>query len=164
MNHSIPRDSYMRIMDLLVKDGVIADLKAETKIEALAELVKPIAAAEPSVTEDALLEIIVARESLGSTGIGAGIAIPHGKFEGAAKLVASFGRSANGVDFQSMDSKPTHLFFLLVAPKNSTGDHLKALARISRLFKDPIMKANLQNARGADEIIALLKEFDAHNT
>lgn len=153
----------MRIMDLLVKDGVIADLKAETKREALAELVKPIATSEPAVKEDALLEILVARENLGSTGIGSGIAIPHGKFDGASKLVACFGRSANGVDFQSMDSKPTYLFFLLVAPNNSTGDHLKALARISRLFKDPIMKANLQKAHSADDIIGLLKEFDSQN-
>jgi PTS system nitrogen regulatory IIA component len=76
--------------------------------------------------------------------------------------VASFGRSEKGVDFKSMDSRPAHLFFLLVAPKNSAGAHLKALARISRLFKDPIMKANLQKADTAEKLCALLEEFDSH--
>jgi PTS system nitrogen regulatory IIA component len=153
----------MKILDLLVKDGVIPNIAARQKREVLSELVAPIAEAEPSVEKGPLLEILVQRENLGSTGIGGGIAIPHGKFDGVDRLVASFGRSEKGVDFHSMDSKPAYLFFLLVAPKNSAGDHLKALARISRLFKDPIMKANLQKADSTEKLLELLEEFDSHN-
>ena len=74
--------------------------------------------------------------------------------------MASFGKSQAGIDFRSMDNKPAYLFFLLVAPKNSAGEHLKALARISRLFRDPLLKTSLMQAQGADEIFQLLEEYD----
>jgi nitrogen PTS system EIIA component len=88
------------------------------------------------------------------------VAIPHGKYDGLDHLVASFGRSPKGVDFSSMDNRPAYLFFLLLAPKNSAGEHLKALARISRLFKDPLLKSSLQHAETADEIYRILEEYD----
>jgi PTS system nitrogen regulatory IIA component len=150
----------MRILDFLRYDGIIPSLGASTKEEVLVELVEPIALADEVIDRDALIKTLIERENLGSTGIGGGIAIPHGTLEGLDHLTASFGKSDPGVDFNAMDSKPTHLFFLLVAPKNSAGEHLKALARISRLFKDPILKRNLQQAETADDIFGLLEESD----
>ncbi|MBI5250766.1 MAG: PTS sugar transporter subunit IIA [Desulfomonile tiedjei] len=150
----------MRILDFLIPDGIISSLAAKSKEQVLAELVGPIADANPSINKEHLIETLVGRENLGSTGIGGGVAIPHGKLDGLKGLAASFGKSDQGVDFSSMDNKPAHLFFLLVAPKNSAGDHLKALARISRLFKDPLLKAGLQQANSAEEIYKILEEFD----
>lgn len=150
----------MKILDFLNFEGIIASLDADTKEGVLVELVEPIAQDNSSVDKDRLVKILIERENLGSTGIGGGIAIPHGTFEGLDHLVASFGRSPGGIDFNSMDNRPAHLFFLLVAPKNSAGEHLKALARISRLFKDPILKRDLQQAESAAEIYSLLEESD----
>lgn len=150
----------MRILEFLCYDGIIPSLKAHTKEEVLEELVEPIAEANSSVDRDRLIHILMERESLGSTGIGGGIAIPHGTMEGLDRLVASFGKSAKGIDFRSLDNKPAHLFFLLVAPKNSARDHLKALARISRIFKDPILKRELRQAKTTDEIYRILEESD----
>jgi PTS system nitrogen regulatory IIA component len=101
------------------------------------------------------------REKLGSTGIGDGIAIPHGKIRDLGGVVASFGRSREGVDFESIDQKPTHLFFLLVAPENSAGMHLKALARISRLLKDPNFRKKLMGAGDKDELFQIISEEDS---
>lgn len=150
----------MRILDFLHKDGIIPSLKAGSKEEVLVELVEPVATANPYLDKDGLIRTLIERESLGSTGIGGGVAIPHGKFEGLRYLAASFGRSVDGIDFGSMDNKPAHLFFLLVAPKNSAGDHLKALARISRMFKDPLLKNSLRRADSSEDIFSLLEEYD----
>jgi PTS system nitrogen regulatory IIA component len=150
----------MRILDFLHYDAIIASLRAGSKTEVLNELVGPIAQANPDVDRDALIKSLIERENLGSTGIGGGVAIPHGKFEGLQRLTASFGRSAGGIDFSSMDNRPAHLFFLLVAPRNSAADHLKALARISRLVKDPLLKNSLQHADSRDDIFRLLEEYD----
>jgi PTS system nitrogen regulatory IIA component len=150
----------MRILDFLTYDAIIPSLEAITKLDVLKELVRPVVKANAEIDRDRLLKILIDRENLGSTGIGGGIAIPHGTLEGLDRLMASFGRSDKGVDFGSMDHKPARLFFLLVAPKNSASEHLKALARISRLFKDPLLKRNLQSAETADQIYRLLEEYD----
>lgn len=150
----------MRIFDFLSFDTIIASLQSQTKEEVLAELVEPLARTNSRLDRKVLLQTLIDRENLGSTGIGGGIAIPHGMFDRLDRLMASFGKSDGGVDFSSMDSKPAHLFFLLVAPKNNAGEHLKALARISRLFKDPILKRDLQQAKTAEDIYRLLEESD----
>lgn len=150
----------MKILDFLQADAIISSLAAHSKEEVLQELVGPIARANPELDEGGLVKTLIERENLGSTGIGGGIAIPHGKFEGLSHLIASFGKSAAGIDFSSMDNKPAHLFFLLVAPKNSAGEHLKALARISRLFRDPLLKNSLVQAESKEEIFSLLEEYD----
>jgi PTS system nitrogen regulatory IIA component len=150
----------MRITDFLHREGIISDLKSATKDDVLVELVEPIALAHPHMDKDALVRSLIEREDLGSTGIGGGVAIPHGKMDGLRSIAASFGKSPRGIDFHSMDNKPAHLFFLLVAPKNSASDHLKALARVSRVVKDPILKKSLLNAQTADEIYRLLEESD----
>ena len=102
------------------------------------------------------------REEIGTTGIGEGVAIPHGKIAGVGKLTASFGVSHRGVDFKAIDSKPTYLFFALIAPENSAGVHLKALARISRLFKNPAFRDSILKADGASAIYALIGREDDH--
>jgi PTS system nitrogen regulatory IIA component len=150
----------MRIFDFLQHDSIIQSLKASTKQDVLVELVEPVAQANPDLDKAGLIRTLIERENLGSTGIGGGVAIPHGKFDGLHHLTASFGRSLEGIDFGSMDSRPAHLFFLLVAPKSSAGDHLKALARISRLFRDPLLKNSLRRAQSVDEIFTILKEYD----
>ncbi len=150
----------MRILDFLRRDAIIASLEGTTKEEVLAEMVNPIVRANPSIDHSLVVGTLIEREGLGSTGIGGGIAIPHGRLDGLARLEASFGKSPKGVDFNSMDGKPVHLFFLIVAPSNSGSDHLKALARISRVFKDPVLKDRLRGAGSSDEMYRILEESD----
>ncbi len=139
---------------------IIPQLNSQNKEEVLKELVQALAQVEKQLDVERMLEILLERESLGSTGIGDGIAIPHGKSKNVKKLIGSFGKSTPGLDFQSMDAKLTHLFFLLVAPENSSGIHLKALARISRLMKDQEFRKRLMEANSAEEIYSLFSEGD----
>ena len=142
----------MKIGDLLNKSLIIANLSSKEKKDVLREMVRCIVEQEKGIDENDLLRVLLEREELGSTGIGDGIAIPHGKVQKIDKLVVSCGRSIEGVDFQSMDGKPTHIVFLLIAPENSAGVHLKALARISRLLKDGDFRRSLMQASTAQEI------------
>ena len=150
----------MKILDILDKRMIVSQLTSGDKAGVLRELVRVLAQVEKEVDETRMVEILLERESLGSTGIGEGVAIPHGKSKEVKKLLASFGRSLPGVDFQSMDGKPAHLFFLLVAPENSAGIHLKALARISRLMKDQMFRKRLMEANSSEEIYSLFSEGD----
>ena len=151
----------MKILDFLRPEAIISSLEAGSKEEVLEQLVEPIAKSNPSMSRSVLIETLIERENLGSTGIGGGVAIPHGKLDGLEGLVASFGKSSRGIDFSSMDNRPAFLFFLLVAPKGSAGEHLKALARISRLFKDPLLKTSLQHATSSSEIYSILQDYDS---
>lgn len=150
----------MKILDILDKGMIIPQLTSTSKEGILRELVRVLTRVEKQIDEERMMEILLERESLGSTGIGEGVAIPHGKSKDVQKLLASFGRSLTGMDFQSMDGKPTHLFFLLVAPENSAGIHLKALAKISRLMKDQSFRKRLMEAQSVEEIYALFSEGD----
>ncbi len=149
----------MKIVEFLRPDAVIATLGGTTAQAALAELCRPLGASY-KLEPQRLLETLLDREKLGSTGIGEGVAIPHGKVAGLPALIASFGRSQQGIDFRAIDGKPTHLFFALVAPENSAGAHLKALARISRIFKNPSFREAIMKAAGADEIFRLIEAED----
>ncbi len=151
----------MKITDILVREASILDLVATSKDDLLAELAGALAAAEPALDHDHLLEVLREREALQSTGIGEGVAIPHGKVSGLDRLVATFARSAAGVDFESIDGQPTQLFFLLVVPEQSGGQHLKALARISRFFRDASFREKLLGASDLDEIFRAIEEEDA---
>lgn len=151
----------MRIAEFLSPQAVVADLKARDKPEVLRELSAALAHAHPTLKAERLVEVLREREKLGSTGIGEGVAIPHGKLPGLGSLVAAFGVSRQGVDFEAIDGKPTHLFFALVAPENSAGVHLKALARISRLFKNPRFRASILEAPSLEAIHALIVQEDA---
>ncbi|MGB5993838.1 MAG: PTS sugar transporter subunit IIA [Candidatus Deferrimicrobiaceae bacterium] len=151
----------MRIQDIVSPEAIVDDLRADSKEGVLRELSEVIAKIVPKLSADSLTAILMERESLGSTGIGDGVAIPHGKVGGIEHLVAAFGRSRNGVLFDSLDGKPAHLFFLIVAPEYSAGMHLKALARISRLLKDERFRRSLLDAEDADELRRILREEDA---
>ena len=151
----------MKIMDILVKDAVILNLGVANKREVLAEMANALAKVEPEIEADRLLEVLLEREALQSTGIGEGVAIPHGKMVGLDRLVATFARSPEGVDFDSIDGQPTHHFFLLVVPEHSGGQYLKALARISRFFRDAAFRQRLSDVETLEEVIGTIEEEDA---
>jgi nitrogen PTS system EIIA component len=151
----------MKIMDILVRDAVILDLGADTKKDVLAEMAHALAKVEPQIGGDRLLEVLLEREALQSTGIGEGVAIPHGKLVGLDRLVASFARSSEGVDFDAIDGQSTHHFFLLVVPEHSGGQYLKALARISRFFRDAAFRQRLNEAESLEDVIRAIEEEDA---
>ena len=150
----------VNIQDMLRKDYIIDDLKSKTKKEALAELSEVFLHDNTDIDRDSVVEVLMDREKLGSTGIGEGIAIPHGKLKGLENLIVSFGRSRVGVDFDSLDGGPVHLFFLLVAPENSAGQHLKALAKISRMLKDVSFRESLVEADSTEAIYDIIVEKD----
>jgi PTS system nitrogen regulatory IIA component len=151
----------MKIQDIVSPESIIEDLRAGTKEGVLRELSEVVAKIVPKLSADSLTAILMERESLGSTGIGDGVAIPHGKVAGIEHLVAAFGRSRNGVPFHSLDGQPAYLFFLIVAPEYSAGMHLKALARISRLLKNEPFRRSLIEAADADDLRRILHEEDA---
>ena len=147
----------MKILDVLLKEAILSDLKADDKKGVLEELVAPVARIA-DINHDYLVKVLMERERLGSTGIGEGIGIPHGKVKDLESLVLGFGLSKKGVDFDSMDGKPAYIFFLLLTPENSTGLHLKLLARISRILKSDLFKQKLLGATNQDEIYSIIKE------
>jgi PTS system nitrogen regulatory IIA component len=149
----------MKILDVLHKDTILVNLKSYDKKGVLEELAAPVARATGLDPEN-LVNVLLEREQLGSTGIGGGIGIPHGKLKILNSLVLAFGLSRGGVDFESMDGRPTHIFFLLVTPENSTGVHLKLLARISRLLKNDNFKAKLLSVEDSEEVLRIIKEED----
>ena len=140
---------------------MVLSLGVRTKRDVLAEKAAALAKVEPQIDSDRLLEVLLEREALQSTGIGEGVAIPHGKMAGLDRLLATFARSPEGVDFESIDGQPTHHFFLLVVPEHSGGQYLKALARISRFFRDPAFRQQLTDAESLDDVIRSIQEEDA---
>lgn len=149
----------MKILDTLKENAIIAELSATDKKGVLDELTACLAAAS-GVSQEEMVRVLLERERLGSTGIGGGIAIPHGKLKSLGSLLLGFGRSSKGVDFDAMDGKLTYLFFLLLAPEDSTGGHLKMLARISRLLKNAVFKERLMNATDWRELYSVIEKED----
>lgn len=150
----------MRIMDFLNDKYVSLNLKARNKREVLEELVELLVKGGELENKEEMVKVLLEREKLGSTGIGEGIAIPHGKTKTVKKLVAAFGRSVAGIDFDTLDGEPAHLFFLLVAPYDSAGPHLKALARISRLLKDENFREELMKAASKEALLEAIRRQD----
>lgn len=136
----------MKLSEILDQDNIIPNLKAKDKKGVLEELAEVIVSHEPSVDKGSLVKILLERERLGSTGIGDGVAIPHGKFGGIRNPIISFGRSIKGLDFESMDGQPAYLFFLLVAPEDSASVHLKVLAKIAKILKNSSFRSGLMQA------------------
>ena len=151
----------MKIAEFLREDVILPELRSTDKASVLREISEAIARANPQLSAARLTEVLLEREKLGSTGVGDGIAIPHGKLGTLHGLLAAFGRSRDGIDFQAIDGKPTFLFFVLFAPENSAGIHLKALARISRLFKTPSFRAAVLEAKDAAAIHRQIADEDA---
>lgn len=150
----------MKIADILSPELVIAELKGSTKPDVLNELARALTARFKEIPLPELSAVLAERERLGSTAIGDGIAIPHGKLRGVTKIIGAFGRHRPGVDFDSLDGGPSQLFFVLVAPEDSASLHLKALARVSRLLRDAAFREKLLAAKDAAEIYSLIKTED----
>ncbi len=150
----------MKILEILDPAAIVSEMRATSKPEALEELGGTLATLHPTIDQARLVEVLLEREELGSTAIGEGIAIPHGKLPGITNVVAVFGRSSRGIDFDSLDGSPTRLFFLLVAPEDSAGIHLKALARISRLLKDRGFRERLFAGTTREALFATIREED----
>lgn len=150
----------MKLVDILTQDCIMPDLKAMGKREALEEMVEGLVFNFADLNKEKLLEAILERERLGSTGIGYGVAIPHARLKGMNGIAVLFGRSIKGVEFQAMDERPAHLFFLIAAPEDSNTAHLKVLARISRLLKDAGVRKRLMEASTQEEIYHAIVEED----
>ena len=152
----------MKIKDFLCREAVTAELSSTSKQELIEEMVDLLiaAGAVEKKVRSRLIDVLLAREALGSTAIGQGIAIPHGKCDHVGKLTAALGISKKGVEFDALDGEPAHIFFLLVAPVDSAGPHLKALARISRLLKDKYYRDSLRSVQSSEEILTILARED----
>ena len=150
----------MRIADFIKLDNICADLKSTGKMNVLAELAKILEGDCPNTDDDQIAKILVERERLATTGIGDGVAIPHGKLSGIDGICAAIGISRTGIPFDAVDGNPIHIFVALLAPQHSTGDHLKALARVSRLLKDPAFRNRLLESKTPTEIYDALLEED----
>lgn len=141
----------VKLLEILSREGIEPALEATDKLGVLRELSRLVARVDGSINPDHLTEILMERERLGSTGIGSGVAIPHGKSREVARTLVVFGRSVEGIEFDAVDDQPCHLFFLLVAPAASTaGLHLKALARITRLMREADFRNRLMDAASED--------------
>jgi len=150
----------MRIEEILKESCVVADIKGKTKGETLFELVDILKKANLIHNIEKAVNVILEREKLGSTGIGDGVAIPHGKMKGIHNIVCAFGRSKDGVDFDAVDRKPVHIFFLLLAPEDSASLHLKMLSRISKILRDPSFRKRLIDLTDAHDIYTNVVEED----
>lgn len=151
----------MKIDDILKKDSIIPNLAGKNKEEVLREITDFLQNQGFIKDKEALLDTLIEREKLGSTGIGENVAIPHGKSDEISQIVTVFARSLNGVDFEALDQKPVHFVCMVIAPSNSTGQHLKALARISRIFKNQNLRDSILKLQDADQIYSLLLEEDS---
>ncbi len=151
----------MKIVEFLNEKAITANIKATNKEDVIREMVDVLARAEGFRNKEELVKVLINRENLGSTGIGQGVGIPHAKTNVVKKLVAAFGLAPQGVNFDALDGEPVYIFFLLVAPEDSAGPHLKGLARISRLLKDKYFRESLKALTDEKAILKLIREEDA---
>ncbi len=147
----------MKISEILNKDSIVAKLESTHKNGVIKELSRAISQATDALPDD-IAAVLMERETLGSTGIGGGIAIPHGKLDSVKSVTVGFGLSREGVEYDSLDNRLVHIFFLLLTPENSTGSHLKVLAQISKLLKKTQFKKGLRTAKSVDEIYEIIME------
>jgi len=152
------KDTAVNLVDFLPEAAIQPDLKSHAKKEVLKELVQALSSAHGIKDSANILEALLEREELGSTGIGQGIAIPHGKSDSVSGVVAALGISKRGIDFDALDGEPVHIFFMLIAPSNSAGIHLKILAKISRLLKDKFFRQALREAKTSRDALKLIKD------
>jgi PTS system nitrogen regulatory IIA component len=151
----------MKLTDILLRDACLPDMKARTKKEALRELSDELARVAGDLDGGVLLNMLLEREKLGTTAMGDGIAIPHARMESLDRLLASFGRSRQGIDFDSVDGKQTHLFFVLVAPGKEGSAHLLTLAHISRLMAGDDFRARLLDLESTEDLFRAFEEEES---
>ena len=150
----------MELPEIIEENNIIPELKAKDKKGVLEELAGVISRHESSIDKGALVKVLVERERLGSTGIGDGVAIPHGKMNGVSRPIISFGRSMQGLDFDSMDGQPAHLFFLLIAPEDSSSVHLQVLAKIAKILKNRDFRKKLMEPGTKEELYQTIVQTD----
>jgi len=150
----------MMLKEILRKEAIVTDMKAVTKKEAIEELVAKICSLNAISEQEQITDNILKREKLGSTGMGHGIAIPHCKLDDIDTILVAVGISKEGIDFQSLDGEPVHIFFMLIAPSQSAGPHLKALARISRLLRDEYFCRSLRNTADVGSVYNIIISDD----
>jgi PTS system nitrogen regulatory IIA component len=152
----------MKIMDFLCADAIEVDLKSQDKKSAIVEMVELMKTAKKIKKTDEIINVVLEREKLGSTGIGQGVAIPHGKTDVLTEQIGVLGISQRGIEFNSLDGEPVHIIFLLVGPAEVAGQYLKALSRISRLFKDKFLRQAIRDAKTKEEVIKIIQQEDAY--
>jgi PTS system nitrogen regulatory IIA component len=152
----------MKLMDFIVKDAIVVNLQGKEKKDVLEEMVDALVKSKKISSKEKVVKILLDREELGSTGIGQGVGIPHGKTNEVDNVVIAFGSSKQGIEFESLDGEPVYLVFLLLAPVESTGIHLKALAKISRILKDKHFRQSLRDAKDVAEVVKIIKEEDEY--
>lgn len=150
----------MKLSQIINENSIISELKAKNKKSALEELAEAISSQDKTVKRDALVKVLMEREQLGTTGIGDGVAIPHGRLKEISHPVISFGRSKDGLDFESLDGQPTYLFFLLIAPYNSFDVNIQVLAKIARILKSSVFRKKLMDAGSREEIYQTIIQTD----
>ena len=153
----------MKLTDILIRDACLADMQARTKKDALREMSEALQGSVEGLSSSVLLQELLEREKLGTTAMGDGIAIPHAKLESLDRLLASFALSRGGIDFESVDGKPTHLFFMLVAPGKEGSAHLLTLARLSRLLMGEEFRARLREIQSTDELFRAFEEEESRH-
>jgi PTS system fructose-specific IIC component len=148
----------LKISDFLKSKAIVMDIKAKDKIEAINELVDHMVANKFVKDGEAFVKALAKRENLESTGIGDGIAIPHARTDSVKELVLAFARSPHGVDFSSIDGKPSYLIFLIASPEHKKSEYIMALAKLSRLLRKPTVREKLKNAQDPDEVLSVIKQ------
>jgi PTS system nitrogen regulatory IIA component len=154
------QEKLMRLENILKPEYLNDNMQAKSKTEALAELALLVAKGSRDLNKSQIYDVLLQREKQGSTGIGDGVAIPHGKIGDLEDLILAFGRSKTGVPFDSSDGKPVQLFFLLLAPENCTGQHLKALAKVSKMLKTGNFRKKLTDAKSSSDLYRIIIEQD----
>jgi PTS system nitrogen regulatory IIA component len=149
----------MKILDFLSPERIIPNMDSRDKKGVIDELARAVAETTAADTAE-IARVLLEREQLGSTGIGDGIAIPHGRLSSIDSIVMGFGSSKQGIEYDAIDDNPVFIFFLLLTPENSTGGHLRVLAQISKLLKNKQFKTNLSNAESTEEILEIIQEAD----
>jgi len=151
----------MKIEEILKKESVIADLLGDSKVKVIKEMTQCLKKNNFIKNDQALFETLMEREKLGSTGIGENVAIPHGKSDEVTQIITVLARSKKGVEFESLDQKPVHFVCMVIAPAHSTGQHLKVLARVSRIFKNQGIREEILKAENSDTIYSILMNEDS---
>ena len=151
----------MKIEEILTKESVIADLLGDSKVKVIKEMTQCLKKNNFIKNDQALFETLMEREKLGSTGIGENVAIPHGKSDEVTQIITVLARSKKGVEFESLDQKPVHFVCMVIAPAHSTGQHLKVLARVSRIFKNQGIREEIMKAENSDTIYSILMNEDS---
>ena len=150
----------MKITDFLTAGAILPELLSHDKEAVLEEMASCFESCYPELDKAKVLQVLTERERISTTAIGDGVAIPHGKLVHAQRIFGIFARSPAGVDFSSLDGEPTHLFFVLIAPEGAAADHLKALARISRILKDDTFRSRLLTCQDGQELYTIIAAED----